>query len=181
MVLPFAIVAACGGSSSSGGSGTSTGDGGAESSTTVFTSCHDAPPPGFTPPKLPTYAGTCPTLGPTPIDAGAGSVPPENDIMSSGAMRQFKLVTPNDIKPGEKLPVVFLWFWLGGTAQAFIDRADVINAAQQQRFIAVVPEAKGDVTFKWPFSALDSQPRMQEEFVFFDDMLACVAQQFQTT
>jgi hypothetical protein len=105
-------------------------------------------------------------------------VPPENAIVSSGAMRQFKLVTPNDMKPDERLPVVFLWFWLGGNAQEFIDRASIIAAAQQQRFIAVVPEAKGDVTFKWPFSALDSQTRMEEEFAFFDDMLACVGAQF---
>ena len=110
-------------------------------------------------------------------------MPPENDIMSSGTMRQFKLVTPSDLGPDEKVPVVFLWFWLGADAQDFVTTADIIDAAQQQRFIAIVPEAKKNgtssaYTFKWPFSELDSQASLEEEFTFFDDMLACVDQQF---
>jgi hypothetical protein len=178
----IAIAAAACGSSSSNGANTA--DAAVEAAApTVFTSCHDAPPAGFTPPKLPTYAGTCPTLGLTPSDAGAAGVPPENDIMSSGNMRQFKLVTPSDLGPNEKVPVVFLWFWLGANAQDFVSTADVIDAAQQQRFIAVVPEAKMNgtssaYTFKWPFSELDSQTSLDEELTFFDDMLACVEQQF---
>lgn len=173
------IAAACGGSSSAG---SNEADAGTEAGAPAFTSCRAAPPAGFTPPKLPTYSGTCPTLSLTPSDAGAGSVPPENDIVSSGAMRQFKLVTPSDLKPDEKVPVVFLWFWLGANAQDFIDKADIINAAQQQRFIAVVPEAKMNGTstaypFKWPFD-VTSASHLPEEFTFFDDMLACVAQQF---
>jgi hypothetical protein len=150
----------------------------------VFTTCHDAPPAGFEPPTLPTYAGTCPTLQTTPAGSTQGFVPPENDITSSGNARQFKIVTPQDMRPGEKLPVVFLWFWLGGSAQDFVDRAAIVDATQQQRFIAVVPEAKktssgsSAYTFKWPFSAIDSQTSLDEEVVFFDDMLACVAQQF---
>jgi hypothetical protein len=110
-------------------------------------------------------------------------MPPENDIMSSGSMRQFKLVTPSDLGPSEKVPVVFLWFWLGASAQSFISQADIIDGAQQQRFIAVVPEAKLNGTssayqFKWPDTFLDTQASMDQEFTFFDDMLACVAQQF---
>jgi hypothetical protein len=175
------IAVACGSSSSNG---TSASDAAAEAAPpTVFTSCHDAPPAGFTPPTLPTYAGTCPTLGLTPSDAGATGVPPENDIMSSGNMRQFKLVTPSDLGLNEKVPVVFLWFWLGANAQDFVSTADVIDAAQQQRFIAIVPEAKlsgtsSAYTFKWPFSALDTQANLEAEFTFADDMLACVKEQF---
>jgi hypothetical protein len=175
------VAAACG---SSGSNGAGAPDAAVEAGpSTVFTSCHDAPPAGFTPPALPTYAGTCPALALTPSDAGAAGVPPENDIMSSGSMRQFKLVTPSDLGPNEKVPVVFLWFWLGASAQDFISTADVIDAAQQQRFIAVVPEAKlngssSAYTFKWPFSAIDSQASLDQEFTFFDDMLACVEQQF---
>jgi len=120
----------------------------------------------------------------TPSDAGAAGVPPENDIVSSGNMRQFKLVTPTDLGPTEKVPVVFLWFWLGANAQDFITTADIIDAAQQQRFIAIVPEAKLNSTggsaydFKWPFSFLDSQTSLEQEFTFADDLLACVEQQF---
>ncbi len=177
--------AACG-STSKVTSGT---DAAAEASPpTVFASCHDEAPAGFTPPVLPAYSGTtCPTLALTPGDAGAAGVPPENDIesvyMGTSTMRQFKLVTPSDLGQGEKVPVVFLWFWLGASAQDFVSTADVIDATQQQRFIAIVPEAKKNgtssaYTFKWPFSALDSQANMEAEFAFADDMLACVAQQF---
>jgi len=173
-------IASCGSSGSSGASADAEAEAGPP---LTFTSCHDAPPAGFTPPKLPTYAGTCPTLALTPADAGASGVPPENDIVSSGNMRQFKLVTPSDLGPDEKVPVVFLWFWLGANAQDFVSTADIIDAAQQQRFIAIVPEAKMTGTssaylFKWPFSGTDSQANLEQEFTFADDMLACVEQQF---
>ena len=82
-------VAACGSSSSNGAI---TVDAAAEAAPPIaFTSCHDAPPAGFTPPKLPTYAGTCPTLALTPGDAGADGVPPENDIMSLSLIHIFGL------------------------------------------------------------------------------------------
>jgi hypothetical protein len=174
------LAPACGGSGSASGPR----DASTEAAVLPLTTCRDAPPAGFKPPTLPTYAGTCPMLATTPAGSTMGFVPPENDITSSGAARQFKIVTPQDIKPGEKLPIVFLWFWLGGKAQDFIDKGAIVDAAQQQRFIAIVPEAKTTAsgssayTFKWPFSALDSQASLDAEFVFFDDLLACVSQQF---
>ena len=183
--LAFAILGAVAalapagcGSSSSGGS-----DAAAEAAPPTFTGCNGPAPAGYTPPVLPKYSGmTCPVLSLTPSGTDASYAPPENDIATTygGAtsMRQFKLVTPSDLGPTERVPVIFLWFWLGASAQDFIDRADVIAAARQQRFIAVVPEKKGDVLFTWPFSATDSQARMEQEFAFFDDMLACVAAQF---
>jgi hypothetical protein len=134
----------------------------------VTGTCNDPPPDGFVYPTMPVYAGTCPTL----VQA-----PTENTIVSSGHSRQFLFVSPPDVKPDEKLPLVFTWHWLKGSGQDFIDKAAVVSAAQQQRFIAVSPESKGDLLWDWPFAISDPPTRMAEEVQFFMDMLACVTQQ----
>jgi predicted esterase len=134
----------------------------------------DAPPPEGapmpTPPALP--AAGCPALM-------SGS----NTITSGGNSRDFLLVLPANFAPDEKLPVLFMWHWIGGSAQGFLDKGMVQAAADQQRFVAVLPIAKGATVFgttlntRWPFDITQSQARMDEEFLFFDDMLACVEQQ----
>ena len=115
---------------------------------------------------LPAYAGLCPTLAASPASTS---------ITSSGAQRSFLVVRPTTIAPGETLPVVFLWHWLGGSADAMASTLDVQAAANARRFIGVVPTAKGDALFRWPFEASQTQGRVDEEARFFDDMLACVA------
>lgn len=130
--------------------------------------CRLDPPPGTTPPPpLPVYAGECPQLLPGP-----------NMIDSNGNPRELLLIVPSDLQPEENLPVVFLWHWLGGDAQDFLEQGDVQNAVDQFRFVAVIPSSKGDVLFQWPFSIIDPDARAEEELDFFDDMLACVAEQF---
>jgi predicted esterase len=153
------------GSISTGGSGT-----GGSPGTTTFLRCSDAPPPGApTPPAPATYSGgTCPALPKT-----TGFV----DIQSTQA-RRFMLAVPANPTPNEKLPVIFLWHWLGGSAQSFYDRGEVQKAVDAQRFLAVIPEARSGVAFKWPATALDQQASVDEELKFFDDMLACVSEQF---
>ena len=122
-------------------------------------------------PALP--AAGCPTLIP-------GTT---NTITSGSDSRQFILVTPSDFQPDEHLPVIFMWHWLGGSAEDFLTRGDVQNAADQQRFIAVLPVAKGALVFglnldtEWPFDITQPQSRVDQETQFFDDMLACVEQQ----
>jgi hypothetical protein len=123
------------------------------------------------PPPWPTFAGTCPKLVPAPA---------ENTITSTGAARRFMVAMPKAVREGERLPVIFLWHWLGGSANIFYQIGDVQSAVDQLRFVAVIPEAKGDLPFKWPFNVLDAQPRLDEEFAFFDDMLACVGEAFPT-
>jgi predicted esterase len=131
--------------------------------------CSTEPPAGAAlPPPLPTYEGTCPAL-----QAG------RNIIESSGAERELVLVVPKDLQPEEQVPVFFLWHWLGGSADDFVEVGDVQAAADVFRFVAVVPEAKGDLAFRWPYTLTDSDERRDEEFRFFDDMLACVAEQFE--
>jgi predicted esterase len=88
------------------------------------------------------------------------------------------LAVPANLAPNEKLPVAFLWHWLGGDANDFYERGDVQTAVDHYRFLAVIPESKGDVKFKWPIESFQSQGRINEELTFFDDMLSCVAEQY---
>lgn len=136
--------------------------------TTIATaSCSGAvPSAGARSLPLPAYAGVCPALATSPATTS---------ITSSGAQRSFIVVRPTTIAPGETLPVVFLWHWLGGSADAMASTLDVQTAANARRFIGVVPTAKGDALFRWPFEASQTQGRVDEEARFFDDMLACVA------
>jgi hypothetical protein len=132
-------------------------------------SCSAAPPAGApTPPAPKAYSGgTCPTLA-------AGM----NNITSTGNARSFLLAVPSNLMPSEHLPVIFLWYWLKGSSNDFYTIGDVQAAVDQQRFIAVIPNAKGDLLYNWPFTVNESQARIDEEDTFFDDMLSCVSAQF---
>lgn len=153
-------------SSAASSGSTSTASSGAGGAPIANAHCGDPPPPGAkVAPPPPQYAGTCPDLAPG-----------TNTIVSSGAERKFILALPSDYAPGEKLPVLFLWHWLGGDAQDFLEKGEIQAAADTQRFIAVIPEKKGDLLFTWPFEVSQSQARIDEELAFFDDMLACVAE-----
>ena len=135
--------------------------------------CHQAPPQGAPQPVPPPMPASCPAL-----------VSGHNGITSSGQARDFILVLPADPQPGETFPVLFMWHWIGGSADGFLEKGEVQVAADQQRFIAVIPSSRGaDVALtsfntKWPFDITQPQDRMDEEFTFFDDMLACVEAQF---
>jgi predicted esterase len=132
-------------------------------------SCSATPPAGApTPPAPKAYSGgTCPKLA-------AGS----NALTSSGNMRTFLLAVPANLQPTEQLPVVFLWYWLKGSSQDFYTIADIQAAVDQQRFVAVIPDAKGDLLYNWPFTVNEAQARVDEELTFFDDMLSCVSAQY---
>ena len=158
-----------GGSPNTGGSGgapTTTGSGAGGPAGSL---CAQEPPAGAAQPApLPEYTGgTCPEL-----------VAGENTLTSKGNARKFILVLPADLKPEERPPVLFLWHWLGGSAEDFIEQGEIQAAVDQQRFVAVVPRSKGDGQFQWPFDTTQSDARMEEEYTFFDDMLSCVGKQY---
>ena len=129
-----------------------------------------APIPTMPPPPT---AGSCPAL-----------VAGHNAMTSTGVARDFILVLPANVMPNEKLPVLFMWYWLGGSADEFLQRADVQTDADAQRFIAVIPSSIGAKVLgtsfdtKWPFDITQSTDRMNQEFSFFDDMLGCVEAQY---
>src|SRR5262249_58995302 len=93
-------------------------------------------------------------------------------------------VAPTTPMPGEQLPVIFFWHWLGGSADDFVDKGQLAMAVDAQRFIAVVPVSMGATVaglgfdVQWPFDVSQPQSRIDQEFTFFDDMLACVSKQF---
>jgi len=133
-----------------------------------------APPPEDAPnPTPPPMKSGCPTL-----------VAGENTFTSSGTTRTFQLVLPTTPVAGEVYPVMFMWYWLGGSSNGFISQGEVQAAVDDERFIAVVPDDIGaDVlgtsfNTHWPFDITQTADRMTEEFTFFDDMLSCVEQQF---
>jgi predicted esterase len=118
---------------------------------------------------LPVYAGTCPTLA---------APPALTTLATAGGDRTFLVYRPTTPAPGETLPVVFLYHWLGGSADAMASALDVQTAVDARRFVAVIPTAKSDLLFRWPFEATEPQSRIDEEARFFDDMLACVGAAF---
>jgi hypothetical protein len=87
-------------------------------------------------------------------------------------------VVPENLQPGEKLPVIFLWHWLNGDASDFYDKGEVQAAVTEQRFLAIIPQDKDDLQFTWPYTNIDSAVRVEEEAVFFDDMLSCLSEAF---
>jgi poly(3-hydroxybutyrate) depolymerase len=145
--------------------------------------CGDSPPPGAelaADPK-PYTGGTCPTL----VADGVT----QNEIVTGGTARKFVVIAPQDLQPGETLPVLFAWHWLKGEAEDFVEQGELLQAVADQRFVAVIPESKNDlvveipfvnteIAFPWPFLSLIPNSRIEEEHLFFDDMLACVAEQF---
>lgn len=137
-------------------------------------SCQTPAPAGATLAQSPPAfsGGTCPQLQPG-----------MNTITSKGNARKFILVLPSNAQPGEVYPVLFMWHWLKSSASKFLTQGEVQSAVDQQRFIALIPEAKGDLDMivtkvPWPFLAAVPQTRYEEEYIFFDDMLSCVSQQF---
>ena len=88
-----------------------------------------------------------------------------NTFMSGGAMRSFLVAVPANLDPKERLPVIFLWHSLGASAKSFYDKGQLQAAVVGQRFLAIIPESKGDL-FKWPLDITTSQARMDKEFQF---------------
>lgn len=149
-------------------------------------SCSGSPPVGA--PRAPSarrYSrGTCPTWR-----AGSNAMATGPDTQT--ATRRFLLVLPAEpARPGERFPLAFAWHWLGGSAAAMVERGRLQQTADQYRMVFIVPEAKGDVTIfgsgiglfgfatvPWPFMATTENRRVEEELVFFDDLLSCATAQ----
>lgn len=129
------------------------------------------------PPPLPTYAGTCPTLVSSPLAAMARNT----NFRSGGDARQFLLIVPPNYSPTRRYPIVFGFHWLNASASSVVRDAQMESAVAQYEFIAVLPEnletnGRKAYQFDWPF--VEGGAFATKEQGFFDDMLACVSQQF---
>jgi hypothetical protein len=128
------------------------------------------------PPPFPTYAGTCPTLVSAPLAMNARN----RAFMSRGDAREFLLLVPPTYTPTRRYPVVFGYHWLNASANSVVRDAQLESAVAQYDFIAVVPEnletrGMSAYRFNWPFVETMFAPK---ELGFFEDLLACVSQQF---
>ena len=129
------------------------------------------------PPPLPTYgSGTCPTL----TFGTDGTTGRNRNFSSAGDQREFVLLVPTTYTPTKRYPVVFGYHWLNASANSVIRDAELTSAIEAYEFIAVVPEnlTNGNTKayqFDWPFVETTSAPK---ELTFFEDVLACVSQQF---
>ena len=179
---PLLLLAGCGptttatdaSTDSTMGPDTATDDGGsdtgADSGPPLIGKCGDPLPLGATgAPDPPMFAGTCPAIADPPAF---------HVIATKGNMRRYLVYRPQPAMQGEKLPVIFVWHYLGSDPLGMAGKVDAQNAVNTFRMVLVIPEAKGDVTFKWPFESGQPQARIDEELAFFEDMLACTAQSF---
>ncbi len=141
--------------------------------------CGDPVPEGAPqPPPVPGYSmGTCPDL-----------IQGMNTLPSQGIDRDFILVLPEGYEPGtEQLPLLFMWTYLMGDADSMLQHGQVQEAADELRFIAAIPDRPGDLAIDifgwefdpvWPYLNLASDDRVEQEVVFFDDVLSCVSEQY---
>jgi len=103
------------------------------------------------------------------------------NFRSGGDAREFLLLVPPNYTPTKRYPVVFGFHWLNASANSVVRDAKLESAVAQFEFIAVVPEnldtSRGKAyQFDWPF--VEGGAFAAKELGFFDDMLACVNQQF---
>ncbi len=131
-----------------------------------------------TPLALPRYTmGQCPRL-----TFGATSSTSINvGFTSMGVTRQFRLLVPRSYDGARAWPLMFAWHWLNAQSGSFVRDGELESAAEQMGFIIALPDKKlkanGDkqYLFDWPFVETN---HAEEELVFMEDMLACIANQF---
>ena len=94
--------------------------------------------------SMPPPASAAQPLMPSLPSAGCPALQPGmNTMTSTGHGRDFILVVPANLQPAERPPVLFMWHWIGGNANSFLVKGEVQAAADDQRFIAVIPVARG--------------------------------------
>lgn len=125
------------------------------------------PPPPITTPPEDTLAyshGTCPRF-----------VEGENSFQSGSRTRKFLLRLP--ARP-VGAPVMFVWHGWGGTPQSAMDTTG-IHYYQSENFILVAPYAAGhpnpEAQYEWFFA---SSPANNPDLIVFDDIIACLNQQY---
>jgi len=122
------------------------------------------------PPLRPYSRGQCPSLRVGP-NAAAGL---NMGFRTGSQTRQFRVIVPRNYDGTEAWPVLFAWHWLNASSASFVRTGELETAAEEMRFIAVLPDGLSDYVFDWPFAETWGVPG---ELTFFDDMLACVSGQ----
>lgn len=108
----------------------------------------------------PYSGGTCPTL-----TAGWNE-----GFVSGDDARSFRLDLPAD---PEGAPVIFLWHWLGGSADQMVEWSGFEDFPDDHGAILIAPQTRG-LPYEWDtFDGADTP-----DLTFFDDMLSCLAAQY---
>ncbi len=138
----------------------------------------DVPARPRDPPMPRAYShGRCPTIRGGPTDATSLVT----GFRTGAQTRQFRLIVPRNYDGSADWPLVFAYHWLNASSSSFVRTGELETAAEQMRFIAVAPDAlrngNGDrsYVFSWPFAETWGVP---SEVTFFDDMLACITEQY---
>lgn len=133
-----------------------------------------------TPPPLPRYSGgTCPRL----VGGRTSSTSVVTGFTTQGVERTFRLLVPSTYDGTRPFPVMFAWHWLNASSRSFVREGELDTAIEELDFIAVLPDKKlrpdgnKQYVFDWPF-AEPTGTGIEEELVFLDDLLACVAEQY---
>ncbi len=134
-----------------------------------YGACAEPVPAGSpTPPPAPSYSGgVCPTLSPGYITG----------FQSGGGSREFALAVPSNYDPSKQYPLVFGWHHLGGDAQGFLSQLGSMGIADATQTIYAIPNASGQFQFEWPSTPFDNGSA-DVDLKFFDDMLACISEQY---
>ena len=139
----------------------------------------DATPRG-PPPELPHFSGTaCPRLVSGPTSTSSLN----RGFLTGGFEREFRVLVPRSYDPSREWPVMFAWHWLNASSNSFVRDGELESAVEEMGFIAVLPDkrisadGRKSYQFDWPFIETNTG-NTEAELVFFDDMLACVGEQF---
>ena len=134
--------------------------------------------PPASPPSIPVCSlGSCPKL----VSASTETTSHNIGFPTGTSTRDFDLIVPADYDGSRPWPLVFAFHWLNASAGSFVSAGELESATEQMHFIAVVPNHKTDSSgkkvyqFDWPFVETWGVP---DELLFFDDMLACVSQEY---
>jgi len=93
-------------------------------------------------------------------------------FLVDGVERKFRLVLPENPIGA---PVIFAWHWLGGSAQQVVNYMDYEQLVAGEGVIVVAPTSDGS-QFEWH---IDDEPDDNIDVTFFDDMVACLYDQYQ--
>ena len=149
--------------------GTGDDSGGLDIPEAPFGLCAEAVPASApTPPAPPAYTGgVCPALSPGYV----------TNFLSGGNQREFALVVPSNYDPQYSYPLAIGWYHLSGNAMDFLDTIGGQTLADATQTIYVVPQDSGNFEFVWPSTPLDNG-QANIDLTFFDDLLACVSEQY---
>jgi len=79
---------------------------------------------------------------------------------------------------------MFGWHWLNASSSSFVREGELESAAEELEMLVVLPDDRendsGDSVFlfDWPFDPSTTDADRLQELTFFDDLLACVCEQY---